>query len=377
MRGSVAHESAGRAVQLAVVIPALDEAGSIGMVIAGVPRSIAGVGRIDVIVVDDGSSDGTADRALAAGAATVVRHARNRGLAAAFNSGISAALERGADLIVQLDADGQHDPADIPALIEPILIGAADMAVGVRAFREADQGTPFRRLGNRVGSSIFRRALQLDVADFTSGYRSYSREAALRLHVVYDHTYTLETMIQAARKRLSVAQVPIHVREREHGVSRMTHSIVRYIARACTHSARSMLHDNPLRGFLRMAAVTGVGAVAVTVWFLLSYQDGGLHLPLLLADLLLVMTTGGLVVCGLLADGISLNRRLLEDALHMIKRDRLVIPPEPQLLRTPALSMLDAARALELDGLDGPPRPDALPGDPAAPLAGGRSATKG
>ena len=358
-------------MQLAVVIPALDEAGSIGAVIAGIPRSMAGIGRIDVIVVDDGSTDGTEDRALAAGAATVVRHARNRGLAAAFNSGISAALERGADLIVQLDGDGQHDPADIPALIEPILIGAADMSVGVRAFREADQGTRFRRFGNRVGSSIFSRALQLDVSDFTSGYRGYSREAALRLHVVYDHTYTLETMIQAARKRLSVAQVPIQVREREHGVSRMTHSIVRYIARACTHSARSMLHDNPLRGFLRVAAVTGFGALVATAWFLLSYQDGGLHLPLLLADLLLVMTTGGLVVCGLLADGISLNRRLLEDALHMIKRDRPTIDPEPQLLRTPALSMLDAARALELDGLRGSaPRPDILPGDPETPLAG-------
>ena len=262
MHGGDPHGAGDRAVQLAVVIPALDEAGSIGAVIGGIPRSIAGIGRIDVIVVDDGSTDGTEDRSLAAGAATVVRHARNRGLAAAFNSGMSAALERGADLIVQLDGDGQHDPADIPALIEPILIGAADMSVGVRAFRDADQGTRVRRFGNRVGSTIFSRALQLDVSDFTSGYRAYSREAALRLHVVYDHTYTLETMIQAARKRLSVAQVPIQVREREHGVSRMTRSIVRYIARACTHSARSMLHDNPLRGFLRMAAVTGLGAVA-------------------------------------------------------------------------------------------------------------------
>jgi hypothetical protein len=284
-----------------------------------------------------------------------VRHARNRGLASAFNSGICAALERGADLIVQLDADGQHDPADIPALIEPILIGAADIAVGVRAHREADQGTRFRRFGNRVGSAIFSRALRLDVSDFTSGYRAYSREAAQRLHVVYAHTYTLETMIQAARKRLAVAQVPIQVREREHGVSRMTHSIVRYIARACTQSARSMLHDNPLRGFLRMAAATGLAAIVVTGWFLLSYQDGGLHLPLLLADLLLVMTTGGLVICGLLADGISLNRRLLEDALFMMKRDRAVVRPEDgfELIVAPSLSMLDAAVAFDIDGPHG------------------------
>jgi hypothetical protein len=365
-------------VQLAVVIPALDEAGSIGGVVAGIPRAIGGVGRIDVIVVDDGSRDETSERALAAGAATVVRHVRNRGLAAAFNSGISAALERGADLIVQLDADGQHDPADIPALLEPILIGAADMAVGVRALRDAGQGTRFRRLGNRVGSSIFRRALQLDVSDFTSGYRAYSREAALRLHVVYDHTYTLETMIQAARKRLAVAQVPIHVQERRHGVSRMTHSIVRYIARACTHSARSMLHDNPLRGFLRMAALTGTAAVAMTVWFVLSYQDGGLHLPLLLADLLAVMTTGGLAVCGLLADGISLNRRLLEDALHMIKRDRLGDSRHAglDLMQTPALSMLDAARAIELDGLSAADRPT-LAGEHDAPRAGDPARTSG
>jgi hypothetical protein len=189
------------------------------------------------------------------------------------------------------------------------------------------------------------------VSDFTSGYRAYSREAALRLHVVYDHTYTLETMIQAARKRLAVAQVPIQVREREHGVSRMTHSIARYIARACTHAARTLLHDNPLRGFLRMAAVTGVAAAVVTIWFLLSYQDGGLHLPLLLADLLLVMTTGGLVVCGLLADGISLNRRLLEDALYMIKRDRPVADDPLDVVDRPEASVLDIASAFEIDEL--------------------------
>ena len=352
MHGSNGQGKTSRAIRLAVVIPALNEAESIGKVVAGVPRSIAGVGRIDVIVVDDGSVDATAARARSAGAA-VVQHARNRGLATAFNSGIGAALERGADIVVQLDADGQHDPADIPALLEPILIGAADMAVGVRSHRAADQGTRFRRFGNRVGSAILGRALRLDVSDFTSGYRAYSREAALRLHVVYDHTYTLETMIQAARKRLAVAQVPIQVREREHGVSRMTHSIARYIARACTHSARTMLHDNPLRGFLRMAAVTGVAAVVVTIWFLLSYQDGGLHLPLLLADLLLVMTTGGLVVCGLLADGISLNRRLLEDALYMIKRDRPVATAgDPvDVVDRPTASALDVASAFEIDEL--------------------------
>jgi hypothetical protein len=335
-------------VRLAVVIPALNEAATIGSVVAGVPRSIPAVGIVDVIVVDDGSSDGTGDRARAAGADEVVRHPRSRGLAAAFNLGMAAALRRGAEVVVQLDGDGQHDPAYVPALIAPVLTGQADMAVGVRALRESDQGERFRRLSNRFGSQLLGKLLRLEVSDFTSGYRAYTRDALLRLNVVYNHSYTLETLAQASCKRLAVAEVPIRVSERTHGVSRMTHSLGRYIARALGHTARTVLHDDPLRVFMRATAITGTLAIATTAWFLISYAGGGLHLPILLAALLLVMATGALGVCGLLADGISLNRRLIEDTLMRVRkmelRDAAGEPPRDAQLpaATPAAELAPA-----------------------------------
>ena len=304
---------------LAVVIPALDEEATIADVVAGVPRAINGVARVEVIVVDDGSSDRTGVFALAAGADHVVTHPRNRGLVASFNDGVSTALARGADVVVNLDGDGQHDPAAIPLLLAPLLDGDADMVVGVRPLRDASQGTPARRIGNRVGSSWLRRATGTTVTDVTSGFRAYSRECLLRLNVVSDYTYTLETLIQASQRRFAIAQVEIPARPRQAGVSRMTHSLRRYIGRTGGQAARTLLHTNPLSAFGRAAALCGVLALAAFTWFIVGYQDGGMHLPSLLVTVLLSVGAGVFGICGLLADAVNSNRRLLEDALHRIK----------------------------------------------------------
>jgi glycosyltransferase involved in cell wall biosynthesis len=312
-----------------VLIPALNEQETIGRVVSEIPRRLAGVAGVEVIVVDDGSDDLTADRAWGAGVDQVVRNPGNRGLAAAFNRGTTEALGRGADIVVTLDADGQHDASAIPRLIAPILNGSADLVVAVRPLSDPTQGSPIRRIANRIGSALARRILNLPLSDFTSGFRAFSREALLQVHVRSGFTYTLETLIQAASKRLRIAEVVVPARRRVVGTSRMTHSIPRYIARTGNQAFRTTFHANPLRAFGALAATVGVAAAIVTTWFLASYATGGMHLPALLAAMLLAIVAAALLICGLLADGISDNRRLLEDTLHRIKRIEASEPPEP------------------------------------------------
>lgn len=312
--------------KLAVVIPALNEVETIGAVVEAVPRHIPQVREVHVIVVDDGSSDGTAMAALAAGADHVERHRSNRGLVAAFRSGVNAALASGADIVVHLDGDGQHHPGYIPRLVAPILFGEADVVVGVRPLARATDVSEVRRRGNQIGSWIFRRVLTVPISDATSGYRAFSREALLRLNVISEYTYTLETLIRSARMRLAVAEVAVPALPRAFGESRMTRSVARYVGHAGGQAFRTMLHTKPLtvfgRGAIAMLALSGL----LTGWFLLGYQSGGMHLPALLAAVLTFVLAVRLFVSGLIADGITTNHRLLEDVLYHLKRiehDRL------------------------------------------------------
>jgi hypothetical protein len=179
--------------------------------------------------------------------------------------------------------------------------------------------TRAKRVGNRCGSWFFRRLLKLPVSDFTSGYRALSREALLRLNLVSDYTYTLESLIQASRMRLAVAEVIVPARKRPVGKSRIAGSVTRYVSRAGGQALRCVLHTRPLSAFGRAAALMMFVAVGFTGWFLSGYQSGGLHLPALLAALLSLVISVGLFVLGLIADGIGSNRRLLEDLLYRMK----------------------------------------------------------
>jgi len=305
--------------KLGVVIPALNEEETIGTVVSAVPRLIIGCRDIEVIVVDDGSTDATNERAVDAGADRVITHSRNRGLVASFNHGVGLALARGCDIVVHLDADGQHDPTLIPSLVAPILAGHADIVVGVRPLTARHAGTPARRYGNRLASWLFRQTFKVQVQDVTSGFRAFSREALLELNVVGDYTYTLDSLIQAARKRLAVAEVEIPALRREVGESRMTHSIRRYVSTTGTQAMRTTLHSAPLTVFGRAALVMLLAALAFTCWFLVAYSSGGMHLPALLASLISFGMSAALFLSGLIADGVNTNRRLLEDALYRIK----------------------------------------------------------
>jgi glycosyltransferase involved in cell wall biosynthesis len=306
--------------KLAVVISALNEAKTISAVVASVPRRIPQVREVEVIVVDDGSSDGTAMVALAAGADHVERHRSNRGLVAAFRNGMNSALASGADVVVHLDGDGQHDPGYIPRLVAPILFGEADVVVGVRPLDQATEISQVRRRGNQIGSWLFSRVMKMPISDATSGYRAFSREALLRLNVISEYTHTLETLIRSARMRLAVSEVVVPPLPRGYGESRMTRSLIRYVGHAGGQAFRTMLHTNPLTVFGRAAIAMLALSAVLTGWFLLGYQSGGMHLPALLAAVLTFILAVGLFVSGLIADGISTSHRLLEEVLYHMKR---------------------------------------------------------
>jgi glycosyltransferase involved in cell wall biosynthesis len=307
--------------KLAVIIPALNEAATIAAVVAGVPRSIPGVREVEVILVDDGSTDGTQAAAIAAGVDAVAHHPTRRGLVAAFKDGAGEALRRGASIVVNIDGDGQHDPAEIPRLIAPILADRADIVLGVRDLATAEM-TPVRRHGNILGSWVTRHALGLDVSDVTTGFRAFSRDALLRLNVTSEFTYTLETLVEASRKRLTVAEVPVEVRARISGESRMTHNVVAYIARTGIQALNALLRERLVRVFGLAAALCTVLGLGFVFDFLIGYHaDGaGRHLPALLAALLFAIVGAGLFVSRLIADGIETSRRLLEDTLYMVRR---------------------------------------------------------
>jgi glycosyltransferase involved in cell wall biosynthesis len=319
-RGEPRAVSSAERRKLVVFIPALNEEKTIGDVVAAVPRQLDGVTSVEVIVVDDGSDDRTMSVAYDAGADLVVRHRRRRGLVSVFNTAVDAALARGADFAVQIDGDGQHDPTFIPAMIAPLLSAAADMVIGVRPLARASTMSAARRHGNRIGTAVLRFALKLNVSDATSGFRGFTREALLRFNVVTDYTYTLETLIQSARKGLAVAEVEVPTLERREGVSRMTSSIVRYIWRSGFQAFRALVHSDPLAFFGRLAGVCAAAAVAIGAWFFVGYANGGLHLPRLLATIAFLVLSGTFFIYGLLADGINANRRLLEDSLYRLKR---------------------------------------------------------
>jgi hypothetical protein len=305
---------------LVVVIPAYNEQESIGAVIEAIPRHFAGVALVEVGVINDGSRDETVSRALAAGADFITSTPTNRGLAAAFNRGATVALARGADIVVTLDADGQHDPAAMASLVAPLVAGDADVAVAARPLKDPDQGTPVRRFGNRFGSFVARRVMKVPLSDVTSGYRAFTRDALMQIHVTAGFTYTLETLVQAASKGLRMVEVISPARKRTFGRSRVTRSIVSYVANTGGQALRTTIHTNPLRFFGQLAALCATGSVLACGWFVSAYGSGGMHLPSLLAAVLLALLSVGLVTCGVLADAVCANRRLLEDTLHRIKQ---------------------------------------------------------
>jgi glycosyltransferase involved in cell wall biosynthesis len=304
--------------RLFVQICALNERDTIAGVIAGIPREIGGVASVIVMVVDDGSTDGTAEVARAAGADLFLRHPRNKGLAHAFQDGIDACLRHGADIVVNIDADGQYRGQDIPALIAPILAGRADLVVGDRQVATLEHFSPFKRFLQKLGSWMVRAASGLAIPDAVSGFRAYSREAALRLFVTLSFSYTVQTLIQAGKTGLAVDSVPIQARHTPRP-SRLHKGILHFVSRQALILMRTYVTYEPMKTFLALALpflLLGAGLMARLA--VIAAERGGLtgNVQSLIVGVISLVIGLLLAITGIIADRVRENRRLLEEILY-------------------------------------------------------------
>jgi glycosyltransferase involved in cell wall biosynthesis len=310
-------------MKLVIQIPCLNEALNLPAVLADLPKHISGVDSIEVLVVDDGSTDGTADLARSLGANHVVRLPRHRGLAAAFARGVQKALELGADIIVNTDGDHQYRGEDVPRLIQPILDGTADLVVGDRQVQTVRHFSLWKKWLQKTGSLVVRWASGTGVPDATSGFRALSREAALRLEIFSTYTYTLETIIQAGRKGLTVVSVPVRTNEIRRR-SRLIRSVPGYVLRSAVTILRVFLMYEALRVFLILGTLPFLAGLLLLVRFLYFYSigDGDGHIQSLILASILVVLGFQTFLLGLLGDLIAKNRHLSEETNYRLKQLR-------------------------------------------------------
>ncbi len=308
--------------KLIIQIPCLNEAQTLPATLADLPKRIAGVDLIEVLVIDDGSRDGTPDVARACGVDHIVRLRRNKGLAAAFQAGIDACLKAGADFIVNTDADNQYAGHDIPTLLAPLLRGEADICIGDRNIAELRHMSWRKRQLQGLGSWVVRQVSNTSVPDTTSGFRAYTREAALRMTIISEFSYTLESIIQAGKKRMAIAHVPISVNPRTRE-SRLFDSIFAYIKRSGATIVRIYAMYEPLKVFTYIGfAVFGLGfviALRFVYYYLTAYTGSGRYLQSLIFSAVLMIVGFQVLLIGLLADVISGNRKLLEDLVYRVR----------------------------------------------------------
>ena len=306
--------------KLIIQIPCLNEADTLPQTLRDLPRRIEGVDVIEVLVVDDGSRDGTAEVARQHGVAHIVRFRRHKGLAAAFMAGIDAALKLGADFIVNTDADSQYSGADIPKLLAPVLDGSADIVIGDRNIADLAHMSRSKRWLQRFGSWVVRQVSNTQVPDTTSGFRAYTREAALRMTIVSDFSYTLESIIQAGKRRMAIAHVPITSNPKTRS-SRLFDSVFAYVKNSAATIVRIYAMYEPLKVFTYIGVTVFAVGLAVSVRFLVYWvmNEGAGHVQSLVLSAVLLIVGFQILLIGLLADVISGNRKLIEDLLYRVR----------------------------------------------------------
>ena len=303
--------------KLVIQIPCLNEATTLPGTIKDLPKQIDGIDVIEVLVIDDGSEDGTADVARACGADHVVRFRSHKGLAAAFMAGIDASLKLDADFIVNTDADNQYAGRDISKLLAPLLRGEADIVIGDRNVRTLRHMPWLKRWLQLVGSWVVRQVSNTNVPDTTSGFRAYSREAALRQTIVSDFSYTLESIIQAGKNRMAITHVPVatneHTRE-----SRLFGSVFTYVKASAATIVRIYAMYEPLKVFTITGLLTFSGGFLIALRFLYLYlnNQGQGNVQSLILSAVLMIVGFQVILIGLMADVISANRKLTEELLY-------------------------------------------------------------
>jgi glycosyltransferase involved in cell wall biosynthesis len=301
-------------VKLIIQIPCFNEGGTLAIALNALPRHVEGFDSVEWLIIDDGSSDDTIDVARKNGVDHIVRHKTNKGLAYAFMTGIDACLKFGADVIVNTDADNQYNADDIPKLVAPILSSQAEFVIGERPIQAIEHFSPLKKLLQKIGSWVVRTASKTDIPDAPSGFRAINRETAQKLIVFSNYTYTLETIIQAGQKNISITSVPIRVND-DLRPSRLVKSTFSYIKRSVITIIRIFVIYRPFRFFGTIGLTLFTIGFLIGLRFLFKYFTGdgtGNIQSLILASILLGMGFQTLLIA-FVADLLSANRTLLED----------------------------------------------------------------
>lgn len=309
-------------MKLIIQIPCLNEAETLAITLAELPKSVAGFDTVEWLIIDDGSTDNTVEVAKQNGVHHVISHAGNKGLATAFMTGLNECLRLGADVIVNTDADNQYNAADIPLLTQPILDNKAELVVGARPISSIEHFSPIKKYLQRLGSWVVRVASKTDIPDAPSGFRAMSRLVAQRLMVFNDYTYTLETIIQAGQKNMAITSVPIRVNG-DLRPSRLVKSIPSYIKRSIVTIVRIFIIYRPFRFFGTIGAVLFSIGFLIGLRFLMKYLNGNGdgHIQSLVLASIFIVIGFQTIIAAFLADLLAANRKLLEEIRFLNKKN--------------------------------------------------------
>lgn len=308
-------------MKLIVQIPCYNEEQTLSITVKDIPRVIEGIDQVEILIIDDGSTDHTVEVAKQIGVDHIIKNIRNKGLARTFLIGLDACLRLNADIIINTDGDNQYKGQDIPKLIAPILRGEADMVIGDRQTDRISHFSPLKKKMQKIGSWVVRGLSETNIPDAVSGFRAFSREAALRMNIVSPFSYTIETVIQAGKKHLAVASVAIGTNPKTRK-SRLFKNIPKFIERSVTTMIRMYTMYQPLRTFVYIAILFILAGVFPSMRFLyFFFTNGGRgHIQSLIFAAIMFIIGFNILIIGLLADVVSFNRQLIEETLLRVRR---------------------------------------------------------
>lgn len=308
--------------KLIIQIPCYNEEATLGLTLSELPRQIAGIDTVEWLVINDGSADRTVEVARSLGVDHIVSFEHNQGLAKAFMAGLEASLKAGADIIVNTDADNQYCAADIPLLVEPILMGQAEIVIGARPIRQIKHFSPAKKILQEFGSWVVRMVSNTNIPDAPSGFRAISRNAALQINVFNQYTYTLEMIIQAGQKGMAITSVPVRTNDYLRP-SRLVKSIPAYVRRSILTILRIFMTYQPLKFFFLLGSLPfTLGTLLGVRWLILFFIEQSIRarVPSLVLAAILILIGFQLWIFGLVADLMSVNRRILEDIQLRLRR---------------------------------------------------------
>lgn len=303
------------------MIPCYNEEATIAEVINSIPKKIVGINKIDIVIIDDACFDNTVKIAKKCGVKHFVQNGANKGLAKTFVRGLNYSLRLGADIIVNTDGDNQYPQKDIPKLIEPILKGRADIVIGNRQTNKIAHFSPTKKLFQKLGSAVVRAFSQTNVPDAVSGFRAFSRECAMKLHVYSDYTYTIETLIQAGRQKFAIVSIPITTNPKTRE-SRLVKSIFSYLKQSTGTIFRIFAIYEPLKVFTYIGVLISIPGIFLVARFFYYYYlgNGNGHIQSVIVGSIIIIIGFQTIMFGLVASLIAVNRTLSEDILYQTKK---------------------------------------------------------